>query len=103
MNTLNPDINIRKEVVNSPLGTKQSKETIEKRRTKLIGHKCSESARKLIGENTRKNFKKENSPYDDNWRLKLSEAHKGQFVSEETKEKHRKNMLGNDRASKKLY
>lgn len=103
VDTLNPDINIRREVVNSPLGTKQKPETIEKRRLKLLGHTCSEQARRIIGENTKRNFQKENGPYGEEWKRKISEAHVGQFVSRETKEKHRKNMLGNDHAAKKLY
>ena len=103
VDVLKPDINIRLEVVNSPLGTKQRQETVEKRRLKLIGHKCSEEARRIIGQNTKRNFQKEDSPYNDEWRRKLSESHKGHKTSDATKEKHRKNMIGNEHASKKLY
>lgn len=100
---LNPDINIRKEVVDSPLGTKQRPETIEKRRLSLIGHAYPQEARDKIGANTKKNFLNPEGPYNDGWRKKLSESHKGQYVSEETKEKHRQNMLGNSYSAKKLY
>jgi len=81
-------------------GRKQSKESVEKRRLKMIGHSVSDETKaKIIAANTgrkhsetaRKNMSLAhigNKPSEET-KLKMSEAHKKKFQDQEYKEKHR--------------
>lgn len=100
---LKPDLNI-KLIANSPLGVKQTLETINKRVEKLKGRKYSDTHKKAISEALKQSWKDSKSKHRSlETRLKRKLSHLNQVVSENTKEKISKRMLGNQYPNKVVY
>ncbi len=84
----------KKKLSESNLGKKQSTETIEKRRKKLLGHVVTDSTRaKISASNSGKKLsadhidKIRNRVISESTKNKIREARKNQIITEETKQK----------------
>lgn len=100
VNKLLPDINIRLEVVNSPLGTIQSQKHIDKRVAKLKGTTRTQDYKTECSNRMLNLHNKEDSPYNGTWKQHLSESHTGKVFSDVTKMKMSNAHKGNSHASK---
>ena len=84
-------------IVAAHLGTKQSRETIEKRVAKVRGRKCSEDAKQRMSEAQKERFKyspgtRLGAVTTDEMKQKLREANLGKKQSEETKLKRKESI-----------
>lgn len=103
IDTLKPDLNI-KLTADSPLGVKQSQETILKRISHIKGRKYSKEHRKKISEGLKRSWNDPNSKQRSlETKLKRSSSHLNKKVSEITKEKFSKCKSGNSYANKIVY
>ena len=101
IDSLNPNINIRR-IADSPLGVKQSKESIDKRTAKIRGQKRTREQKECMSKAHILLMNSENSPYNEEWKQKMRIANIGKTASEETKQKISAASKGNTRAAKPI-